>query len=280
MLSSSVSQAALAKGVAQENGAIQENSYAEQQGYFSGMAGAAKAAGQSSTIGGAIQAIGAAGNIAEAVTGTSSLSGAATSIGQDLGIVGATAAATTAAVSAAVPVAAADIGASLAAAAIPEAATTAASAVAASAAADAGATAVAAAGGTDILATIGTTLLAIVGWVICTEFMRQGRLPRRWWITGARIFSAYPEPVRQGYFLWAIPSVRHIRCRPYSLYSRFLCAIFNWRAENIAARAGVPGARRLLRGALVTVVLWPVCYVLGLIVMATKGELDWKALYA
>lgn len=121
---------------------------------------------------------------------------------------------------------------------------------------------------------------SIVGWVICTEFVKQHRLPRKFWMPGAAIFATYPDAVREGYFVWAVPSVRHIRAHPYSLYSRFLCAIFNWRAENIAAHAGVRGARKLIRGAAVTAVLWPLCYSIGFVRRALNCKTDWESLYA
>lgn len=121
---------------------------------------------------------------------------------------------------------------------------------------------------------------SIVGWVICTELMRQGRLPAKWWLHGARIFARYPEPVKEGYHVWAVYCVRHLRAHPQSLFSRFLEMVFNWRAENIAAAAGVKGARRLLRGAAVTAVLWPVCYGIGACRLAAGRVTNWRALYA
>lgn len=119
----------------------------------------------------------------------------------------------------------------------------------------------------------------IAAWVICTEFMKQGRLPKKYWVKGSRIFANYPDAVKEGYHVWAVPSVVHIRRHPYSLYSRLLCCLFNWRAENIAAHAGVPGARRLVRGAMVTAVLWPLCYALGWARLKSGQKTDWEALY-
>lgn len=137
-----------------------------------------------------------------------------------------------------------------------------------------------AAGG--VLGILGTvaSVASVVGWVICTEFVRQHRMPRRFWMPGAAIFAQYPDAVREGYFVWAVPSVRHIRAHPYSLYSRFLCAIFNWRAENIAAHAGVRGARKLIRGAAVTAILWPLCYSIGFVRRALNLKTNWESLYA
>jgi hypothetical protein len=122
-------------------------------------------------------------------------------------------------------------------------------------------------------------VLKMVGWIICTELVRQGRMPKRWYVGGAAVFAAYPEAVKQGYYLWAIPSVRHLRKFPNSAYSRFLCTIFNWRIENIAAHRGFR-ARKLLRGAIVTAILWPLCYALGSVMIAAGKTADWKGVYS
>ena len=113
------------------------------------------------------------------------------------------------------------------------------------------------------------------GWIICTELMRQGRMPKRHWAAGSKVFAAYPETGRRGYYVWAIPTVRHLRRRPGSLYSRAIARVFGWRAEDIAARAGVQGARKLLRGRMVTAVLALPCLVLG----ALSPEQDWTKVY-
>lgn len=120
---------------------------------------------------------------------------------------------------------------------------------------------------------------SVIGWVICTELLKQRRMPVRWYNFGAQVFRHYPNAVKEGYHVWAVPSVRHLRVHPYSLYSCFLCVIFNWRAENIAAHAGVEGARKLWRGALVTVVLWPICYSVGWVRITLRKHTDWERLY-
>lgn len=120
---------------------------------------------------------------------------------------------------------------------------------------------------------------SVVGWIICTELVRQRRMPLRWYNYGAQVFRFYPDAVKEGYYVWAVPSVRHLRKHPQSLYSRFLCKIFNWRAENIAAHAGVPKARKLVRGAIVTAVLWPLCYGLGWARLKLNRNTDWQGLY-
>jgi hypothetical protein len=112
-------------------------------------------------------------------------------------------------------------------------------------------------------------------WIVCTELMLQGRMPKRHWVVGAPVFAAYPQAVKDGYYLWAVPLVRHLRRKPNSLLSKATEKVFRWRAENIAAHKGVKGARKLLRGAAVTAVLYPICKTLGHIV----GPQDWAAVY-
>lgn len=145
--------------------------------------------------------------------------------------------------------------------------------------ADAAATAAKGQGAGGLLKTV-AGVATLAGWVICTELMTQGRLPGKWWIKGSRVFAAYPAEVKEGYYVWAVPSVRHLRAHPNSIYSRCLETVFNWRAENIAAHAEVRGARRLVRGALVTAVLWPLCYALGWTRLKLNMTTDWERLYA
>lgn len=121
---------------------------------------------------------------------------------------------------------------------------------------------------------------SIVSWIICTELVKQRRLPLRWYTYGAQVWRYYPDEVKEGYYVWAVPSVRHLRRYPNSLYSRFLCAIFNWRAENITAHAGVPGARKLWRGVAVTAILWPICYAIGYVRIKLNRRTNWELLYA
>lgn len=134
-------------------------------------------------------------------------------------------------------------------------------------------------GGSNIIGDIVDVAASIIGWIICTELMKQNRMPYRWWIVGAKVFAAYPEEVKQGYYFWAIPSVRHLRAHPFSLYSRFLCLIFNWRAENIACAGGVKGAKKNWKGAAVTAILWPICYVIGFCLVRANLRQHWQSVY-
>jgi hypothetical protein len=118
--------------------------------------------------------------------------------------------------------------------------------------------------------------MAPAAWIICTELMRQGRLSKKHWAAGLKVFDAYPEIAKRGYYAWAIPSVRHLREKPNSRYSRLLGTVFRWRAEDIAARRGVKGARKLWRGRLVTAALALPCLVFGALV----GPQDWQSVYS
>lgn len=142
-------------------------------------------------------------------------------------------------------------GASAAAAAGTDAAVTAGTAAAADTAA--------AAGGADIIG----TLAAAAAWIVCTELNKQGRLPYRYYIYGAREFAKYDERGKQGYYIWAIPSVEHLRAHPTSLYSRALEVVFNARAEYLAAKAGCKGARKTALGFITTHGLYAFCWTLS-----------------
>lgn len=134
----------------------------------------------------------------------------------------------------------------------------------------------AAAEGAGLWETIAT---AAAAWIICTELTKQGRMPKRFYVYGSKVFADYPEDGKKGYYIWAIPSVKHLRKYPNSLYSKFLCAIFNWRAEYLAAKAGCKGARKLWRGAVVTHASYYFC--LGLSKFIPKSySTNWEKLYA
>lgn len=99
-------------------------------------------------------------------------------------------------------------------------------------------------------------------------------MPRKYWAAGTRRFDAYSDWGKRGYYVWAVPAVRHLRSRPGSLLSRTLATTFGWRAEHLAAKAGVKGARRLWRGAAVAGGLALLCGVLGVF-----PERNWRAVY-
>lgn len=116
---------------------------------------------------------------------------------------------------------------------------------------------------------------APAAWIVCTELTRQGRMPKRHYLAGISLFAAYPERTKQGYYFWSIPAVRHLRRYPDSRWSRVLAAIACWRSENIAAKRGVRGARRLVRGMLVSAIGYPLCAMLGCFV----APQDWRSVY-
>lgn len=134
------------------------------------------------------------------------------------------------------------------------------------------------AGTTALDAGVGAEALAAAApaaaWIVCTELVHQGRMPRRYWAAGTRRFAAYSEWGKRGYYVWAVPAVLHLRQHPDSLLSKALATTFNWRAEHIAAKAGVAGARRLWRGAAVAGGLALLCGVLGF-----AKPRDWSVVY-
>jgi hypothetical protein len=107
-------------------------------------------------------------------------------------------------------------------------------------------------------------LAAGAATIICTELVRQGRMPNTWRLAGMRQFMRYPAVARRGYWVWATPVVAHLRAQPDSRFSKVIATVFNWRAEDLAARNGVKGARRLLRGRLVTAAMVLPCLACGL----------------
>lgn len=142
--------------------------------------------------------------------------------------------------------------------------------IAGNAALDAGVTGAAVAGGADAAA--GAGLLdglveaapeALAAWIVCTELLNQGRFNRKYYAAGLRKFQSYPKHLVCGYYIWATPSVSHLRRHPYSLYSRLLCWVFNQRGEYLAACAGVSGACDTIVGQSISAVVYGFCFVLG-----------------
>ena len=266
ILRSSQSQGALTKAMTAEQGAITENSYAEQAGLYSGLAGAANASATGELIGGVIQAGGSgyalynaynAGSATAATAGSSALAGssadaaATTTAGSSAILEGSTDAAGDAAISAGADDAAGD------------------------AAISAGADDAAGDGFLDAVGSFVTD--AAASWVICTELNRQGKLPNRLYVPGARRFAEYDERTKPGYYIWAIPSVRHLRTHPESRYSRFLEWIFNHRAEYIAAQSGLRNTHKTIFGFLALTGMYALCWILSRTVARTK--IDWTILY-
>jgi hypothetical protein len=122
----------------------------------------------------------------------------------------------------------------------------------------------------------GDSALAALAWIVCTQLMRDGRLPKRFWIYGSKEFAGYSERVKRGYYFYAIPAVRHLRAHPESRLSKALEIIFNHRAEYLAAKGGCASARKTLRGWFFTKALMPIGFVTGTFVREMP---DWSVLY-
>lgn len=112
----------------------------------------------------------------------------------------------------------------------------------------------------------------LLSWVICTELHKQGLMQTRYYIPGARAFSHLPPIVQRGYHVWAVPLVLRMRRSP--LLSQLLAVPFGWRAENIAAHAGVKGARKMWKGAAVTALLYIPCFLIGLVVREQDSQVN------
>lgn len=116
-------------------------------------------------------------------------------------------------------------------------------------------------------------------WIVCTEFVKQGRMNKRYYIVGSKEFANYWEYGKRGYYLWAIPAVRHLRKHPDSYLSKFLSVTFNKRIAHIAACANIRGAHWTVSGAIVTHALWYLCAFLAITVCPFLSKPDWLALY-
>lgn len=114
-----------------------------------------------------------------------------------------------------------------------------------------------------------------IGWIICTELYRQGRLPRRFYVHGAKEFAKYPKSRIKGYYVWAIPCVRYLRNNPKSFFSSCLERVFGARAEYLAAVAGEKSARKTVAGFLTTHLLYAFCWTLSFFV----PEQNWRTVY-
>lgn len=257
LLRDSQSQGNLSKAMAQIQGDITAGAYKEQAGLYAGLASAAKSSAAGQTIGAVLSGVGGAVQLGSAAASALGLTGATASGTSIFG------AATTAA--------------DLTAGAATDVAATAATDAATAGAADAAATAATSAGVWDTVASAAVDVAAVVGWVVCTELHKQGRMPARWYATGARRFSQYDETVKQGYYIWAVPATRHLRAQPGSAISWALERVFNHRAEYIAHQAGVKGARSTARGWAALVGVYALCWVLSRTV--ARKPVDWSVLY-
>lgn len=101
------------------------------------------------------------------------------------------------------------------------------------------------------------------GSVICTELVAQKKMPYRYYVQGTREFVKYSEQGKKGYYLWSNPTVKYLKKNPDTKLSRAISQVFNWRAEYIAARAGIKGAKRVWQGAVINTVMYATCWTLA-----------------
>lgn len=130
----------------------------------------------------------------------------------------------------------------------------------------------------DVASSAGDAATSAAGWIVCTELVRQNRMPRRYWISGMREFLEYSDVIKRGYYLLAIPAVEHLRRHPYSRTSCFLSWLFNRRVEYLAAKAGTRGARKTVIGAGITYGLLPIGWILGTFIQREMPE--WERIYS
>jgi hypothetical protein len=137
--------------------------------------------------------------------------------------------------------------------------------------------AAAAVGATEGGSLIGTLLTAAAAWIVCTELHKQGKMPTRYYKYGARVFANYKESDKAGYYIWAIPCVKHLRKHPDSLFSKFLAAVFNSRAQYIAAVGGCKEAKKTITGMLITKSTYILCCTLARTIV--RKPIDWTVVY-
>lgn len=113
------------------------------------------------------------------------------------------------------------------------------------------------------LSAVGDSIKTGTGWIVCTELLRQGKFNRRHYAAGLRIFQSYPQHLLCGYYVWASPLVLYIRRNPGSWITSVCKHVFGQRAEFLAARAGVSGARDTVYGQSISALMFGFCWILG-----------------
>lgn len=86
----------------------------------------------------------------------------------------------------------------------------------------------------------------LLDWIICTELFKQNRFGYKQYIVGSAKFAEYDEQIKKGYYIWAVPSVHHLRRHPNSIYSKFLEVWFNARANHILTLKHMRGPKSVL----------------------------------
>lgn len=116
---------------------------------------------------------------------------------------------------------------------------------------------------TDGLGDLGNSVAKDTGWIVCTELLRQGKFNRKHYVAGLKVFQSYPAHLLCGYYLWANPLVSYIRRNPDSWITSVAQHLFSQRAEYLAARSGVSGARDTVYGQSISALMFGFCWVLG-----------------
>ena len=111
------------------------------------------------------------------------------------------------------------------------------------------------------------------GRVICTHFLKTGKLSRTLWRLDVQFSAERLSPaVVRGYHLWAVPYVRLMR--QHSWAEAVMLPLARCRAEEIAFQMGANPAPNYA-GKLVRVFGESVCWLLGQFV----SEQNWQLLY-
>lgn len=101
------------------------------------------------------------------------------------------------------------------------------------------------------------------GWIICTELKAQGKMENRIYLAGLSVFEGYSDQSKKGYYVWAVPSVKHLKAHPDSWFSKLLEKVFVSRATYLFARKYPNRAKKTLGGFLITWGLYVGCVALS-----------------
>lgn len=100
-------------------------------------------------------------------------------------------------------------------------------------------------------------------WILCTELYLQGRMPARSYLYGSKAFAKYDEQGKKGYYIWAVPALKHLRKHPHSILSQLICITMNARAAHLAAENGCARSKKSILGFIVKHGLYAICWTLS-----------------
>lgn len=107
--------------------------------------------------------------------------------------------------------------------------------------------------------------------VVCTEMMKQGRLPRTWWkVSGEELIKNYGKLGVKSYQLWGRPLAKYIHQYPFSVTSAVICWIFYTRTEYLCWKLGVKDTNFRLSGMVFQDLMFLICCVCYPIVWVRK----------